>query len=114
MGQGTPTPDVPHPTLGTLLVRGSVVAWAVYTILGKRLAADYPAIVSTTASMGAGVLVVLPFAAAEMWVTGVPQMTIQSMGALMYLGAAASALPLLLWNCALRFVPASVATPTPI
>src|SRR5215467_9249235 len=47
------------PPVGNLLVFGSVVAWAVYTVQGKRLVSTFPWLVITTASISAGILCLL-------------------------------------------------------
>lgn len=101
--------DAPQPLLGNLLIAGSVLAWAIYTIQGKRLSQSYPAMVSTTASIGAGLLFLLPLGAFEIWREGWPQLSRQGMWALLYLGVVATALPMFLWNYALATVKASQA-----
>ena len=103
-----------RPLLGNLLMAGSVGAWAVYTVQGKRaveitsLEAVDP-LVMTTASTGAGLLILLPFAIGELWLGGLPKVGVGAAVAVLYLGAASSALTLFLWNYALQFVNASVA-----
>lgn len=44
------------PLLGNLLVVGSVLAWAIYTVQSKHLSSVYPWLVVTTASIGVGVI----------------------------------------------------------
>ncbi len=101
--------DAPQPLLGNLLIAGSVLAWAIYTIQGKRLSQSYPALVSTTASFGAGLLFLLPLGGIELWRDGWPQLSRQGTLALVYLGVVATALPMFLWNYALATVKASQA-----
>lgn len=101
--------DAPQPLLGNLLIAGSVLAWAVYTIQGKRLSSTVPALVSTTASIGAGLLFLLPLGAVEVWRSGWPQLSREGTLALLYLGVVASALPMFLWNYALGTIKASQA-----
>ncbi len=102
--------DAPNPLLGNLLIAGSVLAWVIYTIQGKRLNAAYPAVVTTTASIGAGLLMMLPFGAVELWHNGLPHFSQAGALAVLYLGVAASALPMFLWNYALQHLEASVAS----
>lgn len=97
------------PLLGNLLVVGSVIAWAMYTVDGRRLAAEADPLVSTTASIGAGLLFLVPLAAVETALQGAPRPGAAGVVAVAYLGVAASAGTLFLWNYALRDVPASVA-----
>lgn len=106
----TDSQDAPHPLLGNALILGSVLAWATYTIQGKRLSVTYPPLVSTTASMGAGILMLLPLALGELALSGLPRMSQSGLLATLYLGLAATALPMFLWNYALSLVAASVAS----
>ncbi|MHB1295010.1 MAG: DMT family transporter [Anaerolineae bacterium] len=96
--------------LGNAFIIASVVAWAVYTIQGRRLGDDYPSIVSTTASIGAGLLMLLPTTAIEAAVQGLPRFSLSTMLIIVYLGAASSALTMFLWNYALETVDASTAS----
>jgi len=107
--------DAPRPWLGNLMIFGSVIAWAIYTIQGKWLSSRYPALVATTASAGAGLLMLLPLAAVEIAVGGLPWsgssgVSLRGGLAILYLGLVATALPMFLWNYALRHVDASLAS----
>ncbi len=101
--------DAPRPLLGNALIVGSVIAWALYTVQGKQLSTAYSALVSTTASSGAGLLMLLPFAIGEIGLAGLPHLSREGIIAILYLGLVASALPMFLWNYALNYVRASVA-----
>lgn len=101
----------PKEMLGNLLIFGGVIAWAVYTIQGKKLVVDLPALVATTAGTGAAVLFLVPLAIGEVAVTGIPTLTLQTTLGILYLGAMASAVAYALWNAALNHVDASVAAP---
>jgi drug/metabolite transporter (DMT)-like permease len=96
---------------GNLLVLGSAISWAAYTVQGRKLVVAYPPLVATTASFGAGTLILLPIGAAEFWLRGTPHITVAGLLAVLYLGLGASALAFYLWNRGLRFLPASVAAP---
>jgi drug/metabolite transporter (DMT)-like permease len=98
------------PLVGNLLVFGSVVAWAVYTVQGKKLV-SFPWLVTTTASISTGMLCLLPFAVGELWLQGLPQVRADGLAQLLYLGGASSALGYGLWNYGLRFLDASEAAP---
>ena len=97
--------------VGDLLVFGSVVAWAVYTVQGKQLVSTFPWLVITTASISAGMFILLPFAIGELWLQGMPHVRGDGLVQLLYLGAASSALGYGLWNYGLRFLNASEAAP---
>lgn len=96
---------------GNLLVFGGVVAWAVYTVQGKKMSVRVPAIVGTTAGTGAALLFLLPAAAVESWGSGMPAIGVADVTGLLYLGLGASAAAYALWNFALEHVDASVAAP---
>lgn len=98
-----------NPLLGNLLIFASGLAWAVYTIQGRKMSGDYPALVMTAASTGAGVLFLLPFAGWEAAVVGLPHFNAAGVAEIVYLGLAASALTMFLWNYALHYLPASIA-----
>lgn len=98
--------------VGNLLVFGGVVSWAIYTIQGKKMSVRVPAIVGTTAGIGAALLFLLPAAAVESWARGgIPAFGAADVAGLLYLGLGASAAAYALWNFALEHVDASVAAP---
>lgn len=100
----------PLTLLGNGLILGSMLAWAVYAVQGKKLPATTPALVATTASMGAGLLVLIPAAGVELALQGLPALSPAGLLSLLYLGCGASALTLFLWNYAIRHVDASAAS----
>lgn len=97
--------------LGNAFMVGAVVAYGAYAVQGRALGSGerYPAVVATTASFGAGLLFLFPLAATEVILFGTPDLGPRGWLVLAYLGAVASALPIFLWNYALRHVPASAA-----
>lgn len=97
--------------LGNLLVLGGVIAWGAFTVQGRKLGADVPAIVSTTACAGSALLMLVPTSAVEIAVTGAPNMTLGGVVGILYLGLGASAGAYGLWNLALRHVEATTAAP---
>jgi drug/metabolite transporter (DMT)-like permease len=99
------------PLVGNLFIFGGVLAWAVYTVQGKKLVSTFPWLVITTASISAGMLFLLPFAIGELWLQGLPHLRADGLVQLLYLGAASSALGYALWNYGLRFLDASEAAP---
>jgi drug/metabolite transporter (DMT)-like permease len=106
-----PSAGSADPVLGNLLILGSAVAWAVYTIQGRKLVANLPALVMTAASTGAGLIFLLPFAGWETATAGLPRLSPGGLLGIAYLGLVASGLTMFLWNYALHFLPASVASP---
>ena len=95
--------------LGNLLVFGAALSFAIYTIQGKKLAADYPPAVSTAASFGAGLIFLTPTLVGELYLNGMPHVSAGGWLAILYLGIGTSALTLFLWNYALQYVETSAA-----
>jgi drug/metabolite transporter (DMT)-like permease len=95
--------------LGDVLIAASTLAWAGYTLLGKRLVPTHTAATIATAGIGWGVAFLLPLALIEAIVVSPPELSLLGVAALAYLGIAASAATFLLWNYALNTVGASVA-----
>jgi drug/metabolite transporter (DMT)-like permease len=97
--------------LGNALMVGAVVAYGAYAVQGRALRSGegHPAVVATAASFAAGLLFLIPLAAGEVILFGAPDLGAQGWIVLAYLGAGASAMPIFLWNYALRHVPASAA-----
>ncbi len=100
----------PNPLLGNLLIFGSALAWATYTIQGRKLVGNYSALVMTAASTGAGLIFLLPFTGWEVASSGLPHLSLPGLLGIIYLGLAASALTMFLWNYALHTLSASVAS----
>lgn len=94
---------------GNLLVLASTVAWAAYTIQGRRLGATHAPIVSTTAGFVTGALLLVPLTAVEVAVTGPPAPSGQVLAAVAYLGLFASGVAILLWNAGVARTEASAA-----
>ena len=63
-----------NPALGNLLIFISALSWAVYTIQGRKMADDHPALVMSAASTGAGALLILPFTLWEALTQGLPHL----------------------------------------
>lgn len=98
------------PLLGNLLVFAGGLSWAIYTIQGRKMVGDFPALRMTTASTGAGLLFLVPFAVWEAFTSGLPHFDMLGTADLLYLGVIASALTMFLWNYSLHYLPASVAS----
>jgi drug/metabolite transporter (DMT)-like permease len=96
--------------LGDLLVTASVLSWAVWTVTGKKVADELPAVVVSAASIGAGLIFLLPLAGVELALTGLPHLSGAGLAALVYLGVVASALTVFLWNYGLGAVAATSAS----
>ena len=100
-----------NPLLGNILVFGSALAWAIYTIQGRRLAGAYPVTVMSAASIAAGLVFLCPLVAWELSTGASFHPGLVDVLGIVYLGVVASGLATFLWNYALQYLPASVASP---
>ncbi len=95
-----------HSALGLILLLAAVMSGAIYATLGRRAyqEANLMPILSGCAIFGA--LFLIPIAMVEAHSTGLPILTAQSVGLLVYLGAGCSALGFALWAFGLRHLTA--------
>jgi drug/metabolite transporter (DMT)-like permease len=97
----------PQPLLGALWMLGAIVAWAIYTVIAKRLAdADQIVVVACASAIGAVML--MPLAAFELMHAQWPPPSLQAWLAALFLGIVASAIAFVLYSRALRELDASV------
>ena len=97
--------------LGDLLIFGSTILFALYTVLLKRPRAEaqLPGTLLTALLLLAGSLLVLPFALVETWRDGLPDLSAaKTVWSLLYLTVGASMAAYFLWNKALETVSATV------
>jgi drug/metabolite transporter (DMT)-like permease len=97
----------PRPVIGALAMLAGVIAWAYYTVIAKRLAQADQVVVIAWASIF-GVVILLPFAAAELWHGPVPQATASGWLGVLFLGAVASAVAYVVYSRVLRELDASL------
>jgi drug/metabolite transporter (DMT)-like permease len=84
-----------------------VIAWVVYTVAAKRLAAaDQIVLITVVSALGA--LMLLPFAAVGLLQSPRPMPSFQASLGIAYLGVVASAAAYLVYNLALRELDASL------
>jgi len=96
----------PHPLKGNFYMMLAMVAWAVYTILSKKVTHIDSLIITSWVSF-TGTLFLLPIACWENRHTGFPPVSPGGWVAILYLGAIASALCYFLYNKSLETLPAS-------
>jgi drug/metabolite transporter (DMT)-like permease len=100
--------ESPNPLLGAVLMLFSVVAWSIYTVQVKRLAEVEPTVL-LTAIAAVGTLIQIPLVAFELARRPEPlAITMQGWASVVFLGAIASGLGLLVYNRALRLLDASL------
>lgn len=96
------------PLFGNFLMFASVVCWALYTALAKRVA-GFDSLVITVAVMGTGALLLVPVAGYEIVTSDQALAPLPPRGwlGILYLGAMASGLAYVLYNASLRHLDAS-------
>lgn len=94
--------------LGNVLMFITAVLWGIYTSMAKRVAHLDPLQV-TGGILGAGALMLVPFAAYEIAAAGMPHVNARGWLGLAYLGAGASGIAWMLYSAALKHVDASEA-----
>jgi drug/metabolite transporter (DMT)-like permease len=95
--------------VGDLLIGGTALAWATYTVLAKDLEGRATPTLVSAATVGLGGLFLLPVAGCELLRHPLPTPSPEAWLATGYLGLVASTLPFLLWNYALNKIDASEA-----
>lgn len=95
---------------GYLLLTGSAVAWAVFTILGRGIDPETPSAVVAAFNVAFGALFLLPLAAWDLWHAGWPLFSPLGWAMLAFLGLGGSGLTYVLWNYGLKSLSAGEAT----
>ena len=95
--------------LGNLLVLGSAVAWALYTIKGRALVGKVPQHIAAAGSVIFGLLFLLPFLLLEVRFVSYQPISPAAWIAVIYLGLFASGAAFFLWNYGLRSMSAAEA-----
>jgi len=98
--------------LGDLLVVGSLVFEALYTVLGKRGLARYPGLFILSSSVIGSLVVWIPAAAVEVARDGAPHLGGGAWAGALYLTIGGTILPYAGWFAALRHVDAASASVT--
>lgn len=104
---GRSNPSAPNPMLGALCMLAGVVAWALYTVLAKRLAHVDPTLVITGAAL-LGALMLLPLAGLELAHTGIPHVSAGGWAGALFLGIIASGVAYAVYSRVLRELDASL------
>jgi drug/metabolite transporter (DMT)-like permease len=100
------TAQASNPVLGAVLMFSSVIAWAIYTVLAKRVAqSDQIVVISFTMTVGA--LFMVPLVLFEMRDRPFPDLTVEAWANVVYLGVIASGAAFVVYNRALRDLDAS-------
>ncbi|HHX41308.1 MAG TPA: DMT family transporter [Armatimonadetes bacterium] len=94
---------------GILLAAGAALTWAAYTLLGKGVVQRYGGLLTTTAAMLWGALLLLPFLGAAAWPRS---LSWPATLYVLYLGVIPTAVAFALWYRALALVDAAALAPT--
>ena len=92
---------------GDLTILTAVIAWALFTILGKGMVLRYGALQATAAANFAGLGLLLPFGVVASWRFPFASLPAQDWLGVVYLGVGTSIIGYLLWYYALRRIDAS-------
>jgi drug/metabolite transporter (DMT)-like permease len=99
--------SAPRPLAGALCMLAGVVAWAIYTVIAKRLAgADQIVVIAWVSIIGMAML--LPLAIVELLQSPTPRLTFEGGLGMLYLGAVASAVAYVVYSRVLRELDASL------
>lgn len=85
---------------GDLWILVAVMCWAAYTLLLRRIPVGVDKVALLFATIGAGTLFLIPLAAWEWVSSGLPHLTLHSVGALVFLGVFPSVLSYQFYNVA--------------
>ncbi len=87
--------------VGSCLMLGSAICWAIYSVLGKDALRRYSPIETTAVSFGLGALYLLPLFLGESCIAGLPSAELSGWLGALHLGLLCSALAYYLWYKAL-------------
>lgn len=94
-------------TSGNIIILVAVIAWALFTILGKPMVLRYGALRATSIANFAGLALLMPFGTVAAWRFPFSSLTAQDWLGIIYLGIGTSIIGYLLWYYALRRIEAS-------
>jgi drug/metabolite transporter (DMT)-like permease len=107
VASGKVNPAAPRPFVGAFCMLAGVAAWAIYTVIAKRLAnADQVVAITWVSIIGTAML--LPLATIELLHSPMPRLTLEGGLGTLYLGAIASALAYVVYSRLLRELDASL------
>lgn len=93
--------------LGDLIILVAVIAWAVYTVLGKPLVRKYGAIRLTAYAISIGSLLYFPFGLHVAWHYDYSRATLAAWGSVVYMSLVMSIFVYVLWYVILKYMQAS-------
>jgi drug/metabolite transporter (DMT)-like permease len=96
--------------VGNLALTVAALTWGAYSVLVRRVSADYPTIVISFYALAGGLFVSVPMSAIELSRQPLGPITFPLFLGILYLGVISTALAMFLWNRAFALVEASLAS----
>jgi drug/metabolite transporter (DMT)-like permease len=103
---GHKSAEARNPVLGGILMTSTVIFWALYTVLAKRLAKADQIVVTAVNMLSAGLLLV-PLVLIDLHGAPIPPLSTAAWANVVYLGLIASGAAFIVYNLALRDLEAS-------
>ena len=104
------TQQARDPLLGNLLLIVAAVAWALYTVLARRVTRRYSTLAVTLGVAAAGIPIVVPVALVELQTQSIGVMTPAVIAGILYVGIGSTAIALVLWNKSFELLDAATAS----
>lgn len=96
--------------IGNLSLAGAAVSWALYSVLVRKVSANYGTITITFFALLGGLCLTVPAATLELQTEQIKEITPGIVLGVLYLGVVSTAVAMFLWNRAFALVEASVAS----
>jgi drug/metabolite transporter (DMT)-like permease len=96
--------------LGNLALSFAALTWGLYSVLVRRVSAQYDTLVISFYALIGGLILTIPAAAIELGSNTIGEITPGVILGILYLGVISTALAMVLWNRAFALVEASVAS----
>jgi drug/metabolite transporter (DMT)-like permease len=96
--------------LGDIALCVAAVTWGLYSVLVRRVSADFDTLVVTAFAFCGGLLLTLPASVIELSSRPIGQITTETILGILYLGIVSTAVAMWLWNRAFALVDASIAS----
>lgn len=96
--------------IGNLALAGAAVTWALYSVLVRKVSADYGTVTITFFALLGGLCLTLPAGVLELQTETIKPITTGVVLGILYLGVISTAVAMFLWNRAFALVEASIAS----
>ncbi len=96
--------------IGNLALAGAAVTWALYSVLVRKVSANYGTVTITFFALLGGLCLTVPASALELQTEQIKEITPGVLLGIAYLGVISTAVAMFLWNRAFALVEASIAS----